>query len=447
MRELSSREKKLVAFLGFLIVFSVGWLTKDYLNLDLLGRELKIKQGRLLEAQALVALSKEAIQIGPSNRKQTGLQGRIISDTLAGEIEDLDLLVQLNKARRSSDLASLHPSFREKASFLMDFREQEGGTIDDVDQLKEIQGPIFVGEQPEAIIAREISRVADEASVKSNYQLNIKKQPGKKSAKIDKKAKSVFASQLYLDALNDELAGLEAEQDRLAEEAESAVGSMLNFWDTNGNGDQETDVSSDYDGGNLEGTKTEIVSDQGEDNDNVKWTRNGFNYLPVSIPSDARVELIDFIKAEVQDDLWGISGRKEGLIPSQLNLSQTDDNGYSPLKKNSILLDECEILLEDYGSDDDSDQLAIKDFTDYLNHTYQRNLSVQKSLEQVTNTHQPNRYMVSMKFQGQIEQISRFIYAVENRLRWLEIKDFKIVIADKKKNQLGFDLTFVANIL
>ena len=64
MRELSSREKKLVAFLGVLIVFSVGWLTKDYLNLDLLGRELKIKQGQLLEAQALVALSKEAIQIG-----------------------------------------------------------------------------------------------------------------------------------------------------------------------------------------------------------------------------------------------------------------------------------------------------------------------------------------------------------------------------------------------
>ena len=435
MNELSSREKALVLVLGALVILSAGWLAKDHLNLDLLGRELKVKKNQLVETQLLVSLAKNAIQVGPTNREQTGLQGRIISDTLAGEIKDLDLLEKLNEARRASDLANLHPSFRAKASFLIDFREQKGGTIDSIDQLKEIQGPIFVGEQPEAIIARQISRVASGADVKSNYQLNIKKQPGKKSAKIANEAKSIFVDQLYLDALNDELAGLEAEQDQLAEEAENAVSSMMNFWD----------VDENNEGEDSEEAETEMDSDQGEDN--VKKVHNGFHHLPSSIPLDARVDLIDFIKAEIQDDLWGISKRKEGLITDQLNLSQADVNGYSPLKKNSILLDECEILLEDYGSDDDSDQIAIRDFTNYVNHTYQRRRSVRQSVDRVSDTHQPNHYIVTMKFQGQIEQVSRFIYAVENSLRWLQIKDFKIVVADKKKNQLGFDLTFVANIL
>ena len=435
MKELSSREKKLGLFLGVLVIFSAVWLAKDHLNLDLLGRELKVKKNQLVETQLLVSLAKDAIQVGPTNREQTGLQGRIISDTLAGEIKDLDLLEKLNEARRASDLASLHPSFRAKASFLINFREQKGGTIDSIDQLKEIQGPIFVGEQPEAIIARQISRVASSADVKSNYQLNIKKQPGKKSAKIANEAKSIFVDQLYLDALNDELASLEAEQDQLAEEAENAVSSMMNFWD----------VDENNRGEDSEEAETEMDSDQGEDN--VKKVHNGFHYLPSSIPLDARVDLIDFIKAEIQDDLWGISKRKEGLITDQLNLSQVDVNGYSPLKKNSILLDECEILLEDYGSDDDSDQIAIRDFTNYVNHTYQRRRSVRQSVDRVSDTHQPNHYIVTMKFQGQIEQVSRFIYTVENSLRWLQIKDFKIVVADKKKNQLGFDLTFVANIL
>ena len=435
MNELSSREKTLVLVLGALVILSAGWLAKDHLNLDLLGRELKVKKNQLVETQLLVSLAKNAIQVGPTNREQTGLQGRIISDTLAGEIKDLDLLKKLNEARRASDLANLHPSFRAKASFLIDFREQKGGTIDSIDQLKEIQGPIFVGEQPEAIIARQISRVASGADVKSNYQLNIKKQPGKKSAKIANEAKSIFVDQLYLDALNDELAGLEAEQDQLAEEAENAVSSMMNFWD----------VDENNEGEDSEEAETEMDSDQGEDN--VKKVHNGFHHLPSSIPLDARVGLIDFIKAEIQDDLWGISKRKEGLITDQLNLSQADVNGYSPLKKNSILLDECEILLEDYGSDDDSDQIAIRDFTNYVNHTYQRRRSVRQSVDRVSDTHQPNHYIVTMKFQGQIEQVSRFIYAVENSLRWLQIKDFKIVVADKKKNQLGFDLTFVANIL
>ena len=435
MNELSSREKTLVLVLGALVILSAGWLAKDHLNLDLLGRELKVKKNQLVETQLLVSLAKNAIQVGPTNREQTGLQGRIISDTLAGEIKDLDLLKKLNEARRASDLANLHPSFRAKASFLIDFREQKGGTIDSIDQLKEIQGPIFVGEQPEAIIARQISRVASGADVKSNYQLNIKKQPGKKSAKIANEAKSIFVDQLYLDALNDELAGLEAEQDQLAEEAENAVSSMMNFWD----------VDENNEGEDSEEAETEMDSDQGEDN--VKKVHNGFHHLPSSIPLDARVDLIDFIKAEIQDDLWGISKRKEGLITDQLNLSQADVNGYSPLKKNSILLDECEILLEDYGSDDDSDQIAIRDFTNYVNHTYQRRRSVRQSVDRVSDTHQPNHYIVTMKFQGQIEQVSRFIYAVENSLRWLQIQDFKIVVADKKKNQLGFDLTFVANIL
>ena len=48
MKELSSREKKLGLVLGVLVIFSAVWLAKDHLNLDLLGRELKVKKNQLL---------------------------------------------------------------------------------------------------------------------------------------------------------------------------------------------------------------------------------------------------------------------------------------------------------------------------------------------------------------------------------------------------------------
>ena len=463
MRELSNREKRLIGILAVLVVFAVGWLAKDNLNLDLLGRELKTKQAQLAEAKALISLSKSADQTKQSLRQQTGLHGRIISDTLAAEIKGLDLLQQLNQAKRSGDLAKLHPAFREKAGYLIDFRQQNEGEIDNVDQLKEIEGPIFVGEQPEAVIAQQISTAARSAGLKSNYQLSIKAQPGKKSTQINTEAKAVLEAQLYLSALDKELAELESEQDRLAEEAEGAMGSMFDIWNMGGDSDSAEDTPSTENAEEgTNGSNAEAVYSDGEESKNGvaspatagASSTNGFKRLPISIPLDARVELIYFIKAEIKQDLRQISGRPDGLISAQLNLGQTDTNGDYPFKENSILLEECEILLDDYGSEGDSieeiklaDQASIQDFADYLNHTYRRQKEIQQILARVPITYQPQHYMVSMKFQGQINQASSFIYAVENQLRWLQVRDFKIVIADKKKNLLGFNLMLVANIL
>jgi len=463
MRELSNREKRLIGILAVLVVFAVGWLAKDNLNLDLLGRELKTKQAQLAEAKALISLSKSADQTKQSLRQQTGLHGRIISDTLAAEIKGLDLLQQLNQAKRSGDLAKLHPAFREKAGYLIDFRQQNEGEIDNVDQLKEIEGPIFVGEQPEAVIAQQISTATRSAGLKSNYQLSIKAQPGKKSTQINTEAKAVLEAQLYLSALDKELAELESEQDRLAEEAEGAMGSMFDIWNMGGDSDSAEDTPSTENAEEgTNGSNAEAVYSDGEESKNGvaspategASSTNGFKRLPISIPLDARVELIYFIKAEIKQDLRQISGRPDGLISAQLNLGQTDTNGDYPFKENSILLEECEILLDDYGSEGDSieeiklaDQASIQDFADYLNHTYRRQKEIQQILAKVPITYQPQHYMVSMKFQGQINQASNFIYAVENQLRWLQVRDFKIVIADKKKNLLGFNLMLVANIL
>ena len=463
MRELSNREKRLIGILAVLVVFAVGWLAKDNLNLDLLGRELKTKQAQLAEAKALISLSKSADQTKQSLRQQTGLHGRIISDTLAAEIKGLDLLQQLNQAKRSGDLAKLHPAFREKAGYLIDFRQQNEGEIDNVDQLKEVEGPIFVGEQPEAVIAQQISTAARSAGLKSNYQLSIKAQPGKKSTQINTEAKAVLEAQLYLSALDKELAELESEQDRLAEEAEGAMGSMFDIWNMGGDSDSAEDTPSTENAEEgTNGSNAEAVYSDGEESKNGvaspatagASSTNGFKRLPISIPLDARVELIYFIKAEIKQDVRQISGRPDGLISAQLNLGQTDTNGDYPFKENSILLEECEILLDDYGSEGDSieeiklaDQASIQDFADYLNHTYRRQKEIQQILARVPITYQPQHYMVSMKFQGQINQASSFIYAVENQLRWLQVRDFKIVIADKKKNLLGFNLMLVANIL
>ena len=463
MRELSNREKRLIGILAVLIVFAVGWLAKDNLNLDLLGQELETKQAQLAEAKALVSLSKSADQTKQSLRQQTGLHGRMISDTLVAEIKGLDLLQQLNQAKRSGDLAKLHPAFREKAGYLIDFRQQNEGEIDNVDQLKEIEGPIFVGEQPEAVIAQQISAAARSAGLRSNYQLSIKAQPGKKSAQINTEAKAVLKAQLYLSALGKELAELEAEQDRLAEEAEGAMGSMFDIWNMDGDSDSAEDAPSteNEEEGANESNAEDTYSDGEEGKNGVPSpateevpSTNGFKRLPISISLDARVELIYFIKAEIEQDLRQISGRPDGLISAQLNLRQTDTNGGFPFKENSLLLEECEILLEDYGSEGDSieeielaDQASIQDFADYLNHTYRRQKEIQQILAKVPITYQPQHYMVSMKFQGQLNQASNFIYAVENQLRWLQVRDFKIVIADKKKNLLGFNLILVANIL
>ena len=464
MRELSNREKRLIGILAVLVVFAVGWLAKDNLNLDLLGRGLKTKQAHLAETKALISLSKSADQTKQSLRQQTGLHGRVISDTLAAEIERLDLLQQLNQAKRSGDLAKLHPAFREKAGYLIDFRQQNEGEIDNVDQLKEIEGPIFVGEQPEAVIAQQISTVSRSAGLKSNYQLSIKAQPGKKSAQINTEAKTVLKAQLYLSALDKELAELEAEQDRLAEEAEGAMGSMFDIWNMDGESDSAEDVLStedDAEGGTDGSNAAAVYSDREESKSDVTSSAieetsstNGFKQLPISIPLDARVELIYFIKAEIEQDFRQISGRPDGLIAAQLNSRRTDTNGGFPFKENSILLEECGILLEDYGSEDGSieeielaNQASIQDFADYLNHTYRRQKEIQQILVKVPITYQPQHYTVSMKFQGQINQASNFIYAVENQLRWLQVRDLKIVIADKKKNLLGFNLMLVANIL
>ena len=266
MRELSNREKRLIGILAVLVVFAVGWLAKDNLNLDLLGRELKTKQAQLAEAKALISLSKSADQTKQSLRQQTGLHGRIISDTLAAEIKGLDLLQQLNQAKRSSDLAKLHPAFREKAGYLIDFRQQNEGEIDNVDQLKEIEGPIFVGEQPEAVIAQQISTAARSAGLKSNYQLSIKAQPGKKSTQINTEAKAILKVQLYLSALDKELAELESEQDRLAEEAEGAMGSMFDIWNMGGDSDSAEDTPSTENAEEgTNGSNAEAVYSDGEE--------------------------------------------------------------------------------------------------------------------------------------------------------------------------------------
>jgi hypothetical protein len=68
-------------------------------------------------------------------------------------------------------------------------------------------------------------------------------------------------------------------------------------------------------------------------------------------------------------------------------------------------------------------------------------------LAKVTLTYQPEVYFIEMNIRGKIDQIGKFIYAIEDSSKWIYVKGLKINIADKNKRTLGINLSLAAKIL
>ncbi len=236
MRKLTQREKFLFAIVAVVVVvvlfISVGPGVRQRFS----GGTLETKRNQLQTAQELVSLAQITESIEEQIRNQAGLQGQIISDSLFTEISDKVRLEQLNQARQASELAALHPALKEKAETLLAYRKQHGN-FESLDALKKIQGPLFEGEQPQAVISRQISEFAQKAGLRPNYQLNIKPMSGKKSEKISPQAKKNLALYLYMSQLDEELKQLQVEDSRNGAEqntkqtkAEATMDAIYDVW-------------------------------------------------------------------------------------------------------------------------------------------------------------------------------------------------------------------------
>ena len=480
MRKLSQREKVLLGIVAALAAGIFVWQIiggEGGLSLGLSG--LKTKKNQLDTVKVVIDLSKKTTAIDQHIWHQTGLNGRIISDSLLGEIRQRDLFDSINDARRQSDVAALHPALKDKADLLMAYRRKIGGRFEDLDQLKEIEGRIFTGEQPEVVIAGRISELAKEAGLKPNYQLNIKPQPGQKSERISAQAKEILVSQLYIGASGEELAELREEQQQIEEEAETAMNSIYDIWGFGGN---ETDDYQEDEGGSedLSGRKQQEVNgdsdisnttdEYGQQNGPTDQQRKEDETirLPATIPLTVRIQLLEFMQEQIELQILGIAKSRKGFFAEQIEVAnptkksgiftKKSDADTPVLKRDAPLLIKFNQLIDNYQQDseynNESGEVEPLDYgemvnglTVYADRTRQRKENLSKSLAKVALTHQPQVYFIEMNIRSGIDQVGKFIYAIEDSSKWIHVKGLKINIADKNKRTLGISLSLVAKIL
>ena len=216
MRKLTRREIVLLIAVALVLLI---FLTEPIIRQGFPGDELATKREKLQTAQNLVQLAQVTQQIDREIQEQVGLEGQIISNSLFEEITNRVDLEALNRANRASALAVLHPALENKADSLLAYKKHYG-EFGSLDQLKEIRGPIFEGEQAQAVISRRISDLAKRAGLRPNYQLNIRSMPGARSEKLPLQTKKNLVYYLYLGELANELQQLQLQQDTTAEKEE-----------------------------------------------------------------------------------------------------------------------------------------------------------------------------------------------------------------------------------
>ena len=467
MRKLSQREKILLGVVAILAIGVFIWIIGGDGGFSLGSRNLNTKKRQLDNVNVIIDLSKKTTAIDQQIWEKAGLNGQIISDSLLNEIQQKGLFNDINNARRQSEIATLHPALKDKANLLMAYRRKIGGQFEDPDQLREIEGRIFTGEQPEVVIADRISELAKEAGLKPNYQLNIKAQPGQKSERISTQAKEILVAQLYIGTSGEELAELREEQQQIEEEAEAAMNSIYDVW---GFGDDEAD---DYqeDEDNAADSEISDTTDEYEQQsaqnaqDKIE---NEYIRLPTTMPLTVRIQLLEFLQEQIELQILGIAESRRGFFADQIELvNPTKKSGIFTkktktnepiLKQDGSLLRKFNQLIDNYQEDkelnDESSEVEPLDYpnmisglTIYTNSIRQQEENLSKSLAKVTLTHQPKVYFIEMNVRSSIDQMGKFIYAIEDSSKWIYVKGLKINIADKNKRTLGVNLSLVAKIL
>ena len=483
MRKLTRREIILLSIVALVVLIL---LIEPIIRQGFPGDELATKRENLQTARNLIQLAQLTQRIDGEIQAQVGLEGRIISDSLFNEIANRVELEALNQARRASALARLHPTLENKADSLLAYKQQHGA-FGSLDELQKIRGPIFEGEQPQAVISRRISDLAKQAGLRPNYQLNIRPTPGTKSENLPSQTKKNLVYYLYLGELAQELQRLESQQNAIEEKKEqkqveteeAAMEAMFDAWwgkDDAENKDKDGPVktvsekpSGKDQTGEESGTKAKPVAAKDKlptPKGRQSESNSQFASLPEVIPLAMRIELLQFIQSNLNQQLAGAVEFKRGFLADQI-MTETDETkgGFLGIggkkqttaikfKPNSVLLSKFETSISRYepsyeeGPETklDYDQ-QIRALTEYIDQILEQENQLHSWLAAVPSTHQPEAYIVDMRFSSNLERIVRLIYAIESSSKWLQVKDLQITIADKKETTISANLSMIARVL
>ena len=478
MRKLTRREIALLTIVALVLLF---FLIEPIMRQGFPGDELTAKQERLQTAQNLVQLAQVTQQIDQKIQAQVGLEGQIISDSLFEEIANRVDLGALNRANRAAALASLHPALENKADSLLAYKKHYG-EFGSLDKLKEIRGPIFEGEQAQAVISRRISDLAKRAGLRLNYQLNIRPMPGTKAEKIPPQTKKNLVYYLYLDELASEIQQLQSEQNAIEEEKEqkqteteeAAMEAMFDAWW----GEDDWEGKNKEDAVELESKKQSVEKSDAEANSvpaeetpappksTQQEANRQFASLPEIIPLTLRIELLEFIQSNLKQQLAGVLESRREFLEAQIAV-ETDEgkDGFLGIntkkqttaikfKPNSALLSKFEGLINRYKADYAEEtekaldyEQQIRALTEYVDQILEQKDKLQGWLATVPSSHQPEAYIVDMRFSNNIERIVRLIHAIESSSKWLQVRDLQITVADKKETTISANLSMIARVL
>ena len=483
MRKLTRREIILLAVVGIVLLIL---LVEPLIRQGFPGDELTAKQQKLETAQNLVQLAQVTQQIDRDIQVQVGLEGQIISDSLFEEIANRVDLKALNRANRAAALAALHPALENKADSLLTYKKHYGD-FQSLDKLKEIRGPIFEGEQAQAVISRRISDLARKAGLRPNYQLNIRPMPGAKSENLPPQTKKNLVYYLYLGELANELQQLESQQSPIMEEEEerhieteeAAMEAMFDAWWGKDDAQDESqegvvEIKSEalpIDDDTVAEPESDIDSAPALDKPSPPKSVNQeanrqFVSLPEVIPLTLRIELLQFLQSNLKQQLAGSVEFRRGFLAAQiaaetnearggfLGIGSTKQTTSIKFKPNSVLLSKFEKLIDhyemDYGEDTekalDYDQ-QLRALTEYVDKILEQEDQLHSWLVGIPSTHQPEMYIVDMRFSNRIERVVRLIYAIESSSKWLRVRDLQIMIADKKETTISTNLSMIARVL
>ncbi len=498
MRELTKREKSLLGLVVATVVVVLLIKMGPAIGGVGLGGTLALKREQLQAAQDLVALAQITKQIDDKLRVQVGLQGDVISESLVQEIaKERDALENLNRARRASDLANLHPALEAKAGTVLAYKKGHG-KFESLDALKSIQGPIFEGEPAEAVIRKRISDLAKKAGLKPQ-QLSVKALSGKKSEKLPIQAKQNLILYLYLNELETELKQLEEQREeseqKLAEAEQEVMNAIYDAWwsdddvsDTHSDEKKNAEVEKESDEQLVKGklgatgeeseieskkTSTPHVSEKLADDSRTHVdSHRQFARVPEVIPSSLRIELIQFIQSNIKLQMEKVADFKKGFIEDQIKVAEIPSKGgflgigskaaetQVSLKEGSLLLAKFEELInryEDemaYDSDGETEDALnygqqLKALGKYISQIVDQKKKLRGWFAKVPSTHKPEIYIVEMNFKGDMGKVVKLIQSIESSTKWLFVRNFRMAADQKNRNKptLGMTLSMVAKVL
>lgn len=509
MRKLTKREKVLLVLVAVVVVVILFVQLEPATRQGFSGGTLADKREALQTARDLVSLSQTIERIAGNLRDNVGLQGEIISESLFEVLSSQIDAEDLNRAQRASDLAVLHPALGGKADTLLVYKKQNGD-FESLDALKGVRGPIFEGEQPEAVISRRIAILVRKAGLRPNYQLNMKPRPGRNSEKISPQAKKNLVLYLYNSELNEELKQLQEQQRAIEEERkpkqagieEEASTAILDAWlneDESAVGKTEIPGSVATDKPQIEGELSAIPAEKRDTETNLpdkseaispsnqvsqletshmsgsdnaaKPTPSNRQFLPLPevIALPVRIQLIQFIQHNLKLDMVGAAESKEGFVANEIaaaiDMAQGRFLGLGP-KKQTVRVQlkpdsELRLKLWELVNRHENEQSMLEseieerlDFDEQLIALTAYVAEIQKQMEKlqgwfakVPSTYQPEKYVVEMNFKGEMGKVVELIRLIEASSRWLFVRDLRISIADRKKTVLGADLSMIAKVL